>query len=144
MTPTNLSNAELVCAGLLGAAGDDKLGAVFFRTVTQHVTVEMPRVCCNTQHVRAGLLDVVRRDEDKLAAILGREAAHVVARHCAEGIGLSLTILGLGLLGVKVLQNRCLASLQPAQCAPFPLARAQHNADSMQETADRVTHNLKS
>ena len=47
------------------------------------------------QAKRAGLLDMIGRDEDKLAAVLGHEAAHVVARHSAEGIGMRALLAGV-------------------------------------------------
>eukprot|EP00892_Ulva_mutabilis_P010090 jgi/Ulvmu1/7453/UM036_0115.1 len=48
--------------------------------------------------VYTGLLDMIDRDEDKLAAVLGHEAAHVVARHIAEGVGLRVLLGGVGWL----------------------------------------------
>eukprot|EP00892_Ulva_mutabilis_P010091 jgi/Ulvmu1/7454/UM036_0116.1 len=48
--------------------------------------------------VYTGLLDMIDRDEDKLAAVLGHEAAHVVARHSAEGVGLRVLLGGVGWL----------------------------------------------
>ena len=57
----------------------------------------MPRVMSDSISLweRAGLLDMLDRDEDKLAAVLGHEAAHVVARHSAEGVGLRVLLAGV-------------------------------------------------
>lgn len=40
----------------------------------------------------AGLLNAIGHNEDKLADVLGHEAAHVVARQGAEGLGVSALI----------------------------------------------------
>lgn len=35
---------------------------------------------------------MINRDSDKLAVVLGHEAAHVLSRHSAEGVGLRLML----------------------------------------------------
>ena len=67
--------------------------------------------------MRAGLLDAVQRDEDKLAAVLGHEAAHVVARHTAEGVGMQLAIGGLAFLVCEALRGMWSAAAKVARCA---------------------------
>lgn len=44
-------------------------------------------------HEGAGFLDFIRRDNDKLAIVLGHEVSHVLARHGVERMGTSLLLM---------------------------------------------------
>lgn len=72
--------------------------------------------------LNAGLLDVLGRNVDKLALILGRETAHVLCRHGAEKIGLSVWFgLMASMTSIAAHNNLCHAfqavSLGPVNCA---------------------------
>lgn len=66
------------------------------------------------------------RDEDKLAVVLGHEAAHVLARHSAEGVGLRLLLGGVAWAACNVARAFTKSALEISACAPLhSIARAR-------------------
>ena len=54
-----------------------------------------------------GIIDVLNRNEDMVATILGHEAAHALARHSGEKLSLGLAVtLGLQLISAVFMGNR--------------------------------------
>lgn len=68
---------------------------------------------------RAGLLDALGRDRDKLAVVLGHEASHVLARHSAEGVGMRI-VAGLVVWAVgSAVGKAVLGMRRENECAPL-------------------------
>jgi Zn-dependent protease with chaperone function len=63
------------------------------------------------------MLDMIGRDEDKLATVLGHEAAHVVARHSAEGVGLRALLGGAGWLVCTFFKTFSSTATRSYRCA---------------------------
>ena len=64
---------------------------------------------------------MIGRDEDKLATVLGHEAAHVLARHSAEGVGLRLFLASSGWLVCNVIRTFAFGARKSYACAAATL-----------------------
>lgn len=60
---------------------------------------------------------MIERDTDKLATVLGHEAAHVLARHSAEGVGLRLLLAGTGWILCSFLRTFTSNARKSYRCA---------------------------
>lgn len=83
---------------------------------------------CDAGMCGAGLLDMVGRDADKLATVLGHEAAHVVARHSAEGVGLRALLGGAGWFVCSALKGLSAGATRSYRCA-HPCVDASASTD---------------